>query len=350
MAKSRFKKASDIKVGVIGYGGAFNMGRAHLNEMMQAGMTPTAVCEIDESRLRIAEKEFPGIETYTTVGDMLKASDVNLIVIITPHNTHTELALPCLKAGRHVVCEKPLAITTSECDAMIAAAKKNNVVLSTYHNRHWDGNILEAVKQIVGKGVIGDVVRIEAHMGGFHNPGNWWRTSKTISGGILYDWGVHLLEYSLQLIDSDITEVSAYAKSGVWADKTSWGKDTNEDEGHAIVRFASGQWLSLSISCIDANPKGADRGWLEITGTKGTYIFDGGTYKVIKPGAKGKVTTTQGKNPASEGQKYYQNIADHLTKGEKLVITPEWSRRPIHILDLADKSIQTQRAIKAKYV
>jgi predicted dehydrogenase len=134
-----FKKAADIKVGCIGYGGAFNMGRAHLKEMQKAGMTPTAVAEIDASRLKVAETDFPGIQTYTDVAAMLRKSDVNLLAIITPHNTHAKLALQCLRAGRHVVAEKPLAITTAECDAMIVEARKRKLVLSTYHNRHWDG-------------------------------------------------------------------------------------------------------------------------------------------------------------------------------------------------------------------
>ena len=341
----RFKKASDIKVGVVGYGGAFNMGKSHLAQMQDAGMTPVAVAELDPARLLVAAEDFPGIETYASLDEMLKASDVNLITIITPHNTHAELALKALKAGRHVCCEKPLAITTAECDAMIAAAAASKVVLSTYHNRHWDGCILEAVKQIK-EGVIGDIIRIEAHMGGYGQPGDWWRTSRSISGGILYDWGVHLLEYSLQLLDGAITEVSGFAKSGFWGPKTAWKDDANEDEGFAVVRFDSGQWLNLTISSIDSNPK---RGQLEITGTKGTYILDGGSYETIVHKKKGEKVVRSGSNPPSEGGRYYQNVADHLVKGEALVITAEWSRRPIHILDLACKSAAKGRAQKSKY-
>ncbi|HOF18326.1 MAG TPA: Gfo/Idh/MocA family oxidoreductase, partial [Phycisphaerae bacterium] len=212
----RFKKADDIQVGVVGYGGAFNMGRAHFNEMKQAGMTPLAVADPDEERLEIARRDFPGIETYTSMKEMLRKSAVNLITIITPHNTHAPLALAALRAGRHVVCEKPLAITTAECDAMIAAAKKSGVVISTYHNRHWDGCILRAVQAIRKDRAVGEIVRIEAHMGGYGLPRDWWRTSKTISGGILYDWGVHLLEYALQLMPGKLVEVAGYAKEGFW--------------------------------------------------------------------------------------------------------------------------------------
>jgi predicted dehydrogenase len=345
MRMKRYAKAKDITVGVVGYGGAFNMGRAHLKQMQAAGMTPVAVSEIDPARLEVAQKDFPGIQTYATVGEMLKKSEVGLVVLITPHNTHAPLALQCLKAGRHVVCEKPLAITTAEVDAMIAAARKSGVMLSTYHNRHWDGRILEAVRRIKKEKVIGDIVRIECHMGGYGKPGDWWRSSRSISGGILYDWGVHLLEYSLQLIGSEITEVSGFAHEGYWGPQTPWKKDANEDEGFAVVRFKSGQWLTLSITHIDAKGK---EGWLEITGTKGTYVFEGAHYKIFtKEGKESRVI--QQANPADEGERYYENVRDHLVKGKPLVITAEWSRRPIHILDLAVQSAKKGRALPARY-
>src|SRR5579862_4424992 len=323
----RYKRAGDIKVGVVGYGGAFNMGKVHLLEMQKAGMTPSAIAEIDPARLAVGTQDFPNIETYSSLTELLKKSTVSMVTIITPHNTHAPLALQALKAGRHVVCEKPMAITTAECDAMIAAAKKSGVVLSTYHNRHWDGPILQAM-QHVGEGMIGDVVRVEAHWGGRGKPGDWWRTSKSISGGILYDWGVHLLEYSLQIIRSDITEISGYAKQGYWAPKTKWKKDANEDEAVATVRFRSGQWLTLLISQLDSNPR---RGFLEITGTEGTYLLDWPANECLRQdGAETRIKKF--KNPPAEGWRFYQNVSDHLTKGAKLVITAEWARRPIHIL------------------
>jgi len=340
----RFNDASEIKVGVVGYGGAFNMGRHHLAEMQKAGMTPVAVCEIDPERRKAAEQDYPGIQAYANLSQMLKQSDVRLVTIITPHNTHAKLALTCLKAGRHVVVEKPMAVTTAECDAMIAEARKSGVVLSTYHNRHWDGCILEAVRRI-GSGAIGEIVRIEVHMGGWGQPRDWWRSSRSISGGILYDWGVHLLEYTLQLIRSEIREVSGFAKRGYWAPRTAWKDDTNEDEAFAVVRYRSGQWSTLMISSLDSKPK---EGWMEITGTEGSYVMDGPTFQVIQR-RQGETVITRGNNPPSEGWRFYQNIADHLVKGDPLVITPEWARRPIHILDLACRSASQGHALLAKY-
>jgi scyllo-inositol 2-dehydrogenase (NADP+) len=161
----------------------------------------------------------------------------------------------------------------------------------------------------------------------------------------MYDWGVHLLEYALQIIDDDMTEVTGYAKTGFWASKTAWKKDTNEDVASAVVRFKSGKWLTLTVSSLESNPKA---GQLEISGTKGSYVFDGGTFELIQHDGDRKVTT-KGKNTESLWPKFYKNVADHLVKGTKLVITPEWARRPIHILDLAGQSIKKGSALKTTY-
>ncbi len=341
---SAFASAADIKVGVIGYGGAFNMGRSHLNEMQRAGMTPCAVCEIDPDRLAVARADFPGIETYGSTAEMLRKSEVNLLAIITPHNTHAKLAVQCLTAGRHVVCEKPLAITTRECDTMIAAAKTAGVVLSTYHNRHWDGHMLEALEHIRA-GAIGEVFRIECHMGSYGKPGDWWRSSKSISGGILYDWGVHLLEYALQVMPGKLTEVSGFAKKGFWGPQTAWKDDANEDEGFLVARFSNGGRVSLQISQLEA--RGKD-GLVEFVGTGGSYLMCGDRYE-LTTFEEGRKVVRHGRNRKGEGWKLYQNVADHLTRGTPLVITPEWARRPIHIIDLGVRSARLGRALPAVY-
>ena len=93
-------KKKKIKVAVIGYGGAFNMGRHHLTEMKAAGMEPVAVAEVDNARALVALQDFPAIQIFNDVGQMLTPSDVELITIIPPHNTHAALGLQCLTAGR----------------------------------------------------------------------------------------------------------------------------------------------------------------------------------------------------------------------------------------------------------
>lgn len=334
-----------LRAAVVGYGGAFNMGRQHLREMAAAGMVPTAVAEIDPARLAVAREDYPGIETYGAVADLLAHSAANVIAVITPHNTHAPIARQCLAAGRHVVCEKPLCLTTAEADDLIAAARGAGVVVSAYHNRHWDGCILEARRQIRDGGAIGEIVRIEAFHGGHHPPRDWWRASRSAAGGILYDWGVHLLEYALQLVASEIAEVAGFARSGHWAPQSRYGDDTIEDEASAVVRFRNGVWLTLTCSAVAA--KGRE-GLLEITGTDGTYVMGGRHYRLIGR-QDGKTTSVEGVNPDGEGHRYYENLAAHLRAGEPLAITAEWARRPVHIIDLAVRSAAAGRALPATY-
>ena len=343
-----FKKASDIKVGCIGYGGVGEngMGRQHLKEMVQAGMTPVAVCEPNPERLALAEKQYPGITPFTNVTEMLKKSDVNLLAIITPHSTHAPLALQCLKAGRHAVCEKPMACTTAECDAMVKEAAKRNLVVSTYHNRHWDGCILEALRR-VESGQIGDVVRIEGRWNSGHTPpSETWRGSMKMSGGILYDWGVHLIEYGLQIAKSEVVEVSGYAHRGFWAAQSPWKADCNEDEASACIRFKNGMVFNLRVSNLDANAKD---GYLEVVGTKGQFTISWMGFELYTHSASGETILHKSRIPDNEGWRLYQNIADHLTKDTPLVITGEYARRPIHYLELAVKSAKLGKALPVKY-
>ncbi len=152
------------------------------------------------------------------------------------------------------------------------------------------------------------------------------------------------MEYAFQLIDSEVIEVSGFAKEGFWAPHTSWKNDANEDEGVAVVRFKNGAWINLCITQLDANPK---PGNLEIHGTKGNYVIDFGEYALHRV-ENGVTTVERGPHYKTESQRFYDNIAAHLTRGEPLVITAEWARRPIHVLDLAARSARLGRTLPAK--
>ncbi|MCW8131171.1 MAG: Gfo/Idh/MocA family oxidoreductase [Planctomycetota bacterium] len=326
-----------IKVGTIGYGGAFNMGKHHLNDMMKnKGFVPAAVCDLDAKRLETAQTDFPGIQTYTDVDEMLRKSDVELLAIILPHNVHAKVAIQCMNAGRHVVVEKPFAITVKECDAMIAAGKKHKVVCSTFHNRHWDSNIL-TIKKHLHK--IGRPFRWESYAGHYGEPGTWWRSYKDISGGVIYDWGAHFCEWMLQVMDYEMLEINGYQVKEVWK------KFTNEDELEAVVRFkgnAVGSHVASTVSIT-----GKDQ--IRIVGTKGAIVASHGSCDVYLKDKDNHTVKTSVKMEPAQNSEYYKNVHDHLFHGKKLVITPEWARRVIQILDYAGQSSEKGTGIKAKY-
>lgn len=329
------KPGKALKVGTIGYSDLFNMGKLHLGSLQMAGFEPVAVCDLVKRHRERAEEEFPGVKTYRSASQMLKNSDVELVVIITEHNTHAKLALQCLDAGRHVVCEKPFCVTVKEADRMIAAAKKKNLMLSVFHNRRWDGDYM-TIKELIAKGLIGEPFHIEVAMGGYGHPQYWWRSDKKISGGAFYDWGAHVCDWVLGLVPGKMKEVSGY-----FQEKRVWHDVTNEDHCSAMVRFDDGVSAHIELSNLASIEKPRWR----ILGTMGGIQDLGeGKFRVVsyKDGVKMDGVAAY---KESDWHGYYRNVADHLVLGEPLEVTPESARRVIALIETAERSSKQGKAL-----
>lgn len=329
-----------IRCAVLGYGAAFNMGKGHSDWMNEApGMEAVAACDIDPPRMEAAKKDFPHFRTYPHVSKMLEDKDIDLVVVITPHNTHAELAIQCLNAGKHVVVEKPMCLKVAEATAMIEAAKKNNVVLTTFHNRRHDGDYL-AVKEVIDKGLIGDVFHLEAYMGGYGKPGTWWRSDKAISGGAFYDWGAHVVDWVLNFMPEKMESITGFFHDRVWFEAT------NEDQVQAIIRFKSGAMADIQMSSIARVGKPRFR----ILGTKGGIIVE--SFKEpfqVNTEVDGIPVNMELKFKQSNWPAYYANLAKTILEGAPLEVTPESSRRVIAVMETAEKSSKSGKAEPVPY-
>jgi len=335
-----FRERKPVNCAVIGYGGAFNMGKYHLDLINATpGLKGIAACDIDFRRMEVAQKDFPGIKTYTDYKDLLKNREVELIVVITPHNTHAPIAMDCLNAGKNVVIEKPMCITIREATDLIRTAKKNRVMLSVFHNRRWDGDYL-TIEEVVKKGMIGDIFHIEIFIGGYGHPGFWWRSDKKISGGAFYDWGAHMIYWTLGLIPSRIKNVVGFFH------KRRWHSVTNEDQCQAIIRFENGAYADIQVSSIASIGKPRWR----ILGEKGGIIDEWGKSSFrLNTTVHGVWAEMEIKYKPSQHGNYYANIADHLILGEPLAITPESARRVIAVIETAEKSSKNGEALPVPY-
>jgi predicted dehydrogenase len=322
-----------LKAGVVGYGGAFNMGRNHLNEMKNAGLIPVAACDSNPERVKAAAWEFPGIQTYGSITDMLKHTDAELLTLILPHNLHATVAIDVLNSGRHCIVEKPMAITSEEVHTMIYAAEKNHRMLSVYHNRRWDGDFLALEDVISRRKLLGSVFKIETGMSHFASPGSWWRSSKAISGGLHYDWGAHLFFWALALLDGPIESVTASAS------KRLWHHVTNEDHVEARLRFKNGATLDFELSSMAMLPRPRWR----ILGTQGAIVDHWGDsafqLALHTAGLTGEPRRIH--YQSSQGHRYYENIADHLMLDDPLEITARKAGRVIHVLHAIDRAAQS---------
>jgi predicted dehydrogenase len=327
-----------VRAAVIGYGGAFNMGKAHAEWMNKAGMTTVAACDVDPKRVAQAVDDFPGIRTYTSVDDLLKDPEVDLCVVILPHNLHASVAIQCAEAGKHVIVEKPMCISVAEADAMIAAAEKSGVMLSIFHNRRHDGDFL-TIRDLIQKGTIGEVFHLEACLGGYHQPGSWWRSSKEISGGAMFDWGAHMIDWILNLVPEEIVGVDGYYHKRRWVDVS------NEDHTELSIRFASGANANVEISSLAAHQKPRWR----ILGSLGAIHMPSWDRVFVTVDHNGQLANFDLKAQDSHWQGYYDNIFAHLTKGADLDVKPEQARRIIAIIEAAEQSSAQRHPVGPAY-
>ena len=339
MAKTAARK--EIKWGIIGYGGAFNMGKGHAGWINASpGMKTIAVCDVDPKRVKVAEQELPGVKTYTDYKEMLKNKEIDCVVNILPHNLHYPVSMDTLAAGKGVCLEKPFCIKTEEATDMIELAKKKKVLLTVFHNRRHDGDYM-AVKEFIDKGMIGDVFRVEAYMGGWGKPGKWWRSQKEISGGNFYDWGAHQVDWVLNfLAGRKIKNVTGfYQFNRVWTDVT------NEDETQAVVRFDDDVVADITLSSIAKTGKPRWR----ILGTKGAILDSwGGSFKAFVD-LKGYPAEMEVKYKPTTWETWYPNLADHLLRGKDLEVKPEEARRTIMVIDYSERSAKAGKSIDTPF-
>ncbi len=326
-----------VKCAIVGYGPACNMGKLHADYITATdGLELVAVCDKDPQRVEIAKSDFPGIRGYTDLKKMLEDCDFDLAVIVTPHNTHFPLAMQCLEGGKHTILEKPMCITADEATQMIKTAKEKGVMLSVFHNRRWDGDYL-ALKSAISQGLIGDVYHVEVFMGYYGHPGHSWRSDKEISGGAIYDWGAHLVDWILGLIPAPARSVTGFAHKLVWKDAT------NEDNIEAVISFQNGAVAYVHVSSIAMAKK---RRWF-ILGTQGSLEDDWGA-KTFQLNRMVNGMPMRGEIPYkhSDWMAYYRNIAGHLLRGEELAVKPEEARRVIAILEGASESARRSEPVE----
>jgi predicted dehydrogenase len=320
-----------ITAGILGYGGAFNMGRQHGNAInRQPGMSVTSVCDLDPKRTDQAKEELGDqIKTWNDTEAFFAEGEFDLCIQILPHHLHGMMCSEALKAGKHVVTEKPFCITLEEADEMNGLAREHDLMLSCYHNRRWDGDFLVMLKQI-REGKIGEVFRIDASLASFGRPGTWWRSSKEISGGVMYDWGAHYCDWTLNLMNKPIASVTGDFQ------KRRWHHVTNEDYTYALVRFADGSTATLEQGSLAA----ISRNGFRILGTHGGMTNAGpGQDVTLRAEAPAGLADTLLKPLKIDGaNRYYQNVGNHLIMGERLVVTPEQARRVIGVIHLAEQS------------
>jgi scyllo-inositol 2-dehydrogenase (NADP+) len=203
----------NIRAGIIGYGPAGSILHAPLIGHTQ-GLTLAGAATSQADKLKA---DWPEAKAFATPEAMIGATDIDLIVIASPNQTHVPLALSALEAGKHVVIDKPFAITAAEAEAMIAQAEAKNLVLSAFHNRRWDADFL-TLRALMASGELGRITQLESHYDRFRPAiRQRWREQPGPGAGLWCDLGSHLVDQSLVLFgkpDSIALDLAAQREGG----------------------------------------------------------------------------------------------------------------------------------------
>ncbi len=335
-----------IRIGLLGYGA---IGHEHSRAVRAVdGLVLTAVCDTSPERLSVAKDAAPGIMTTTSADELLERDDVDLVVVSTPPSTHADWALRAIDAGKHVVVEKPFAIRAAEADAVLSAARDAGRLAVVYQNRRFDPDHL-AVRRLVQSGGLGEVFHVETFVGGYGHPCNLWHSDEGVSGGAFYDWGSHVLDQVLDLIDTDIEYVTAAAHKRRWFDVT------NADHSRVTVRFTDGTEAEFIHSDLAAALKPR---WY-VLGTHGAIL---GTWRSEKVVARSDIGTlvedqlapadsppaialhsgdgsvTQVATPPGSQYAFHRELADQLRFDIPMTVTGEQSRRVVAVMEAATAS------------
>ncbi|HPE95909.1 MAG TPA: Gfo/Idh/MocA family oxidoreductase, partial [Bacillota bacterium] len=149
-----------------------------------------------------------GIGTYDSLDAVLSDERVDLITVATPNDVHKEIVIKALYAGKNVISEKPVTICSEDLADMIAASDKTGKLFTVHQNRRWDCDFL-SMKEIYHSKILGPVFNIESRVHGSRGIPGDWRGKKEHGGGMMLDWGVHILDQMLQLVDAKVRTVYA---------------------------------------------------------------------------------------------------------------------------------------------
>jgi len=247
----------ELRFGLIGCG---DIGRLRAMALTRHGsLRLLAVNDIDEARAAAVALKHGGVVESDWRG-LLRREDVDVVIVSTPPSLHGEMCIEALKAGKHVLCEKPLARTTEECRQILEAAEQSNRLLATGFNYRFYPSIQKA-RTLLDAGVIGELDHIRSYSGysAANHSHPWLHDAEVTGGGALRDNGIHLIDLTSYFLGG-VAEVKGFNSNSVWGFKGC------EDNGFALLRSPAGKVAILQASWTEWR-KYSFR--IEIYGTRG---------------------------------------------------------------------------------
>ncbi|MBB6110434.1 putative dehydrogenase [Mucilaginibacter lappiensis] len=174
------------------------------------GFTFKAVVERHEKK---AGKVYPEVISYNTTDELLNDAEIELIIVNTPNNTHFDYAVQALNGGKHVLIEKPAAVTSAEVKTLFDLGKKFNLKVMIYQNRRYDSGFI-SVKKVIESGRLGELIEVHFRLDRYRMPIGakvFKETKDTPGNGLTYDLGAHLVDNAISIFGKPLSYVKTTA-------------------------------------------------------------------------------------------------------------------------------------------
>jgi UDP-N-acetyl-2-amino-2-deoxyglucuronate dehydrogenase len=303
--------STGFKFGIVGCG---RIAQRHAEHIVKLG-TLTAVCDSDITRARALGEKY-GADVFGSLEEMLKAKpDLDVVSVCTPNGLHAEHSIQALKAGKHVLCEKPMALSVKDCSEMIHAAERANRRLFIVKQNRFNPPVM-AVKELIDQGKLGKIYSVQLNCFWNRNADyykNSWKGTKDLDGGTLYTQFSHFIDLLYWFL-GDVESLDALT-----GNFDHQGLIEFEDTGVVILRFLNGAIGSINYT-VNAYKKNME-GSLTLFAEKGT-IKIGGQYlnELEYQSLEGDpITNLPAGNPPNNYGQYFGSMSNHDKVYQNLV-------------------------------
>ena len=332
-----------VNVGVIGLG----MGQVHL-ECYEAcpNARVVALCDIDEARLSEDLSERPGVRGFTDYSEMLQMEELQAVSVALPNFLHAPVTLEALNAGKHVLCEKPMAMNAAEAQQMKQTAEKLGKVLMMHFNMRYMATAA-TLKPLIDAGVLGEVYHVTTtytRRDGYPRQSGWFGLKSKSGGGPLIDLGVHRIDLALWLIGYPKPATVFGSVYDLLAREKHKGGDFDcEDFSAAMIRFENGCTMYV-VASWDGHQKDPGELTMSIRGTKGA-VFESANQLTLCRNEHG-VPTTSALEQQETKESAQQHFVDCILEGRQPGPSAEHGVVVMRILDAIYESARTGREVR----
>ncbi|SCI49566.1 Uncharacterized oxidoreductase yvaA [uncultured Clostridium sp.] len=349
-------------VAIVGYGG---MGGWHVKKL--STMEEGEICGIyDILPLRRKAAQQEGLHAYDTLGELFADPGVEVVTLAVPNDCHKDLAIAAMRAGKNVVCEKPVALSSVELQEIFDVSEETGMLFTVHQNRRWDEDYL-TLKKIYENGTLGRVFSIESRVQGSRGIPGDWRNTKEHGGGMVLDWGVHLLDQILMMIREPI--------ESVFAQLTYVTNEAVDDGFKILLRFApkegEEEGLCVHVEVGTSNFISLPR-WY-ILGENGSAVIDNwkvdgkivmvsdwekrdavpvvtaaGLTKTMAPRTSETVKEYPLPVVHSDVREFYHNVFKAIRGEEESLIKHEEVMRVMRLMEAVFQSAYTNQAVKLR--